>query len=181
LWPAAVVVLALVVVAASFWMGSYLVIYENRGIGFYLLIALVSAAVWALSTVWSESAFEVRTWGSDLFGRTALGWRRVDLANLTSAAMAAFGRNRYVVVGDSQGRIMVSARKLGPVAHSVSRGLFEAAQHGRCQIPTDLAKLLGLPVQSGARRLGKSGNLARLFAVIGLIVVGLVSGAVSVS
>lgn len=181
MWPAAVVVMALVVVGASYGMGTYLGVYGNQGVSFYLLIVLVAVAVWALWTVWSESAFEIRTWGSDLFGRTALGWRRVDLANLTSAAMAAFRANRYVVLGDNQGRIMFSARKLEPVVDGVRRGLSEAAQQGRFAIPTDLATLLGLPIQQGARRLGKSSHLTRVFAVMGLIAVGLISAAISVS
>ncbi|MBA3279717.1 MAG: hypothetical protein H0U22_13600 [Geodermatophilaceae bacterium] len=181
LWPVALVVLSLVVVAASYWMGTYLGVYGNRGISFYLLIALVAVTVAALVAVWSETAFEVRTWGSDLFGKTALGWRRIDLANLTSAAIAAGRGSKYIVLGDSQGRIMFSDKKLGPVIDSVRRGLFEAAQKGRFAVPTDLAKLLGLPVQQGARRLGKSGNLTRVFTVLGLIAIGLILGVVLVS
>ncbi|MBA3409354.1 MAG: hypothetical protein H0U15_00625, partial [Geodermatophilaceae bacterium] len=71
LWPVAFVVLVMVVIGVSYWMGTYLGIYGNRGITFYLLIAGVAAAVGALVAVWSETAFEVRTWGSDLFGKTA--------------------------------------------------------------------------------------------------------------
>ena len=51
LWPVALVVLSLVVVAASYWMGTYLGVYGNRGISFYLLIALVAVTVAA----WSRS------------------------------------------------------------------------------------------------------------------------------
>ncbi|MGI8652734.1 MAG: hypothetical protein ACR2I7_08070, partial [Geodermatophilaceae bacterium] len=94
----------------------------------------------------------------------------------------AAGRgSKYIVLGDSQGRIMFSDKKLGPVIDSVRRGLFEAAQKGRFAVPTDLAKLLGLPVQQGARRLGKSGNLTRVFTVLGLIAIGLILGVVLVS
>ena len=156
LWPVVLVVLALVVLGVSFWMGTYLAVYGNRGISFYLLIALIGLTVAALVAVWSETAFEVRTWGSNLFGKTALGWRRIDLANLTSAAIAAVRGNKFVVLGDGQGRVMFSEKKLGPVSDSVRRGLSEAAQRSRFAVPTDLAKLLGLPVQPGARRLERA-------------------------
>jgi len=79
--------------------------------------------------------------------RPHLGWRRIDLANLTSAAIAAGRGSKSVVLG----------------------------------VPTDLAKLLGLPVWQGARRLGSSGNLTRVFTVLRLIVVGLITGAAVVS
>ncbi len=171
----------LAVVGASYWLGTYLGLYGRSGISFYLLIIAIAAAVGALVAVWSETAFEVRTWGSDLFGKTALGWRRIDLANLTSAAIAAGRGSKYIVLGDSQGRIMFSDKKLGPVIDSVRRGLFEAAQKGRFAVPSDLAKLLGLPIQQGARRIGKSGNLTRVFTVLGLIAVGLITGAAAVS
>ncbi len=177
----AVAILALAVVGVSYWLGTYLGIYGRTGVSFYLLIVAVAVAVGALVAVWSETAFEVRAWGSDLLGKTALGWRRVDLANLSTAAIAAGRGSKYVVLSDSQGRIMFSEKKLGPVSDSVRRGLSEAAQRGRFAVPTDLAKLLGLPAQHGAPRLGKSGNLTRVFTVLGLIAVGLIIGAVVVS
>jgi len=76
---------------------------------------------------------------------------------------------------------MFSEKKLGPVSDSVRRGLSEAAQRSRFAVPTDLAKLLGLPVKPSARRLGKSGKLTRVFTVLGPIAVGLITGAAVVS
>ncbi|MDQ3505207.1 MAG: hypothetical protein M3446_05835 [Actinomycetota bacterium] len=180
LWPVAVGVLALVVVGVSYWMGSYLAIYGRTGINFYLLIVAVAVAVGALMAVWSETAFEVRAWGSDLFGKTALGWRRVDLANLTSAAIAAARGAHTIMLGDSQGRIAFSDKKLGPVIDSVRRGLLEAVQHGRLVVPAQLAQLLGLPVAQGASKSGKSGVTPKLLTVLGLIAVGIVIGVVAV-
>lgn len=174
-------VLALTVVGASYWMGTYLALYGRRGLSFYLLIVVVALAVAALVAVWSENAFEVRTWGSDLFGKTALGWRRVDLANLTSAGIAAGRGSNTIVLADHQGRIAFSDKKLGPVVDDVRRGLSEAAQRGRFLVPCQLAQLLGLPVQPGASKRGKSGVLPRVFAVLGLIAVGVVIGVVAVS
>jgi hypothetical protein len=180
LWPVAFLVLVMVVIGVSYWMGTYLGVYGNRGITFYLLIALVAAAVGALVAVWSETAFEVRTWGSDLFGKTALGWRRIDLANLTSAAIANGRGNKTIVLGDSQGRISFSDKKLGPVVDGVRRGLSEAAQHGRFAVPTELATLLGLPLQQGASKRGKSGVTPKVLTVLGLIAIGLIIGVVAV-
>ncbi|MBA3798915.1 MAG: hypothetical protein H0X18_07445 [Geodermatophilaceae bacterium] len=177
----AVGVLALVVAGVSYWMGTYLAIYGRTGITFYLLIVAVAVAVGALMAVWSETAFEVRAWGSDLFGKTALGWRRIDLANLSSAAIAAGRGANTIVLGDSQGRIAFSDKKLGPVIDSVRRGLAEAAQHGRLVVPAQLAQLLGLPVAPGASKSGKSGVTPKLLTVLGLIAVGIVIGVVAVS
>jgi len=176
-----VALLAAVVLGASYWMGAYLAVYGRTGINFYLLLALVGGSVGGLLAVWSNAATQVQAWGSDLYGKTVLGWQRIDLANLTSAAIAAVRGNKFVVLGDGQGRVMFSEKKLGPVSDSVRRGLSEAAQRSRFAVPTDLAKLLGLPVQPGARRLGKSGNLTRVFTVLGLIAVGLITGAAVVS
>lgn len=171
----------MVVLGVSFWTGTYLEVYGRDGITFYLLIMAVGVAVAALVAVWSETAFEVRTWGSDLFGKTALGWRRVDLANLTSAAIAAGRGRQSIMLGDSQGRITFSDKKLGPVIDGVRRGLFEAAQQGRLAVPSRLAQLLGLPVQQGASKGGKSGITPKVLTVIALILVGLSVGLVTAS
>lgn len=181
LWPVAVGILALVALGVSFWMGTYLAVYGRGGITFYLLILAVAAAVGALVAVWSETAFEVRDWGSDLFGKTALGWRRVDLANLTWAAIVAGRGNHSIILGDSQGRITFSDKKLGPVYDGVRRGVFEAGQQGRLLVPIGLAQLLGLPLQDGASESGKSGMTPKVLAVIGLILVGLSIGLVAAS
>lgn len=178
LWPVAVGVAGLLVLGVSFWLGTYLTVYGRVGISFYLLILLVAAAVGALVTLLSDSAFQLRTWGSDLFGRTVLGWRRVDLANLTSAAIVSGRGNNSIVLRDRQGAITFSDKKLGPVIDSVRRGVGEAGQQGRFAVPTQLAQLLGLPVQPGASKRGKSGMTPKVLAAVGLILVGLLIGAV---
>lgn len=181
LWPVAVGVLTLVVLGVSFWAGTFLAVYGRGGISFYLLILAIAAAVGALVTVWSETAFEVGSWGSDLFGKTVLGWRRVDLANLRSAAIVA-GRGKHsIILGDSQGAITFSDKKIGPVIDGVRRGLSEAAQQGRFAVPSQLAQLLGLPVQQGASKGGKSGMSLKVLAAVGLILVGLAIGFVVAS
>ncbi|MGI8626580.1 MAG: hypothetical protein ACR2J5_08425 [Geodermatophilaceae bacterium] len=181
LWPVALGVLALIVLGASFWMGTYLAVYGRTGISFYLLIGAVAGAVAGLMAIWSETASEVRTWGSDLFGKTALGWRRIDLANLTSAAITTGRGNSSVILGDTQGRITFSGKKLGPVIDSVRRGVFEAAQQGRLVVPSQLAQVLGLPVQQGASKSGNTGTTQRVLAAVGLILVGLVIGLLTAS
>jgi len=176
LWPFAVGVLALAVTAASYWMGTYLVLYRPTGINFSLLIALIVAAAGALAAVWSDRAFEVRTWGSDLFGKTLLGWRRVDLANLTSAKLETFRLRSSFKLGDSRGRIKFPGEKLPPIIDSVRRGVSEAAERGQFVVPKRLALQLGLPVQEGARK-GGTGNILLGVGVLGLIIFGLILGA----
>lgn len=164
------------VTAASYWMGTYLAIYGRTGINFYLLIALIVAGAGALAAVWSERAYEVRTRGSDLFGKTALGWRRVDLANLTSAKLETFRQRLSFKLGDSRGRIVVPGKKLPPIIDSVRRGVSEAAERGQFVVPKRLAVQLGLPVQEGAPK-GGTGNILLVFGVLGLIAFGLILGA----
>lgn len=174
----AIGVLALLVLGTSYWMGSYVALYGRRGINFYLLILAIALPTAAMVTVWSETAFQVRTWGSDLFGRTALGWRRVDLAGLTLAAIASGRGASSIVLGDRNGRVMFSERKLGPIRDSVRRGLFEAAQQGRLVLPTELAAVMDLPAAAGASKRGKSGVTGPALAVVGLILLGLIVGLV---
>lgn len=176
LWPSAVAVLTVAVTAASYWMGTYLAVYGRTGINFYLLIALVGATSGTLVAIWSDTAYQLHTWGSDLFGKTALGWRRVDLANLTSAKLETFGQRSSVKLGDSRGRIVVPGKKLPPIIDSVRRGVSEAAERGEFVVSQRLAVQLGLPVQEGASK-GGTGNILLAFGVLGLIGFGLILGA----
>ena len=173
-------ILALVVLGVSYWMGTYLAVYGRSGLTFYVLILPVAVAVGALMAVWSDTAYQVRAWGSDLFGRTVLGWRRLDLANLTSVGVSGSRGQNTILLRDGQGQIAFSGKKLEPVIEGVRRGVFEAAQQGRFMVPTRLAEILGLPVQPGAPKSGRSPVLA-LLAAIGLLLVGLVVGLAAAS
>lgn len=180
LWPAAVGVLAVVTLAAAYWLGTYLAVYGNSGVAFYLLIALVGGAVGGLVAVWSDTASQLRVWGSDLFGKTALGWRRLDLAGITSVGISGQRGRNTIILRDRQGQIAFSDKRLEPVLEGVRRGVFEAAQQGRVVVPTALAELLGLPVQQGAPKRRNSTLLPILGGVL-LILIGVALGLVIAS
>ncbi|CAN5412296.1 hypothetical protein BH24ACT9_BH24ACT9_08140 [soil metagenome] len=74
-----------------------------------------------------------------------------------------------------------SDKKLGPVVDGVRRGLFEAAQQGPLTVPSQLAQLLGLPVQPGASKSRKSGTTPRVLAAVGLLLAAGIIGFLTAS